>query len=92
MLADFATRLGCGLAVMLLAAPWRIVPPPFFRTQCQIILALLVLAALDLGRAGDSPRETAIVAGAAVLAYFGSVAWGLGLPRLGVPIAAAIAW
>ena len=65
-------------------------PAPFFRTQCQIILALLVLAALDLGRAGGSPRETAIVVGAAVLAYFGSVAWGLGLPRLGVPIAVAI--
>ncbi len=91
MLADFATRLGCGLAVMLLAAPWRTIPPPFFRTQCQIILALLVLAALDLGRTGDNAPETAIVAGVAVLAYFGSVAWGLGLPRLGVPIAAAIA-
>lgn len=91
MLAEFATRLGCGLAVMLLTTPWRIVPPPFFRTQCQIILALLVLAALDLGRTGDSAPETAVVAGAAVLAYFGSVAWGLGLPRLGVPIATAIA-
>ncbi len=91
MLADFATRLGCGLAVMLLTAPWRVVPPPFFRTQCQIILALLVLAALDLGRAGENTPETAIVAGAAVLAYFGTVTWGLGLPRLGVPIAASIA-
>ena len=65
-------------------------PAPFFRTQCQIILALLVLAALDLGRAGGSTPETAIVVGAAVLAYFGSVAWGLGLPRLGMPIATAI--
>jgi hypothetical protein len=91
MLADFATRLGCGLAVMLLATPWRSVPPPFFRTQCQVILALLVLAALDLGRAGGSPTETAIVVASAVLAYFGSVAWGLGLPRVGLPIALAIA-
>ena len=40
MLADFATRLACGLAVMLLATPWRVVPPAFFRTHCQIILGL----------------------------------------------------
>src|SRR3954447_26512369 len=91
MLADFAIRLACGLAVVLLAAPWRVVPPPFFRVQCQIILGLLVLGALDLSRSGTRGPELSALVGAAVLAYFGSVAWGLGLPRLGVPITATIA-
>ena len=52
MLADFAVRLACGLALLLLLAPWRIVPPAFFRTHSQVILGLLVLAALDLSHDG----------------------------------------
>jgi hypothetical protein len=91
MLADFALRLACGLAVLLLATPWRLVPPPFFRTHCLVILGLLVLAGLDLSRAGGVGPMAGVVLGAAVLAYFASVAWGLGLPRLSLPLTVLVA-
>lgn len=90
MLADFALRLACGLAALLLTTPWRQVPPAFFRTHCLVILALLVLAALDLSRSGwDRPVVGAVVA-AALLSYLAAVAWGLGLPRLGQPMTALV--
>lgn len=85
LLADFAIRLASGLGLMLLATPWRIVPPPFFRTHSQIILGLLVLAALDLSRGGVN-APAAVVIAAAVLAYLATIIWGLGLPRLAWPI------
>src|SRR5262245_28668935 len=91
LLADFAVRLACGLAVLLLLTPWRDVPPRFFRTHCLVILGLLVLAALDLSRAGTSGAGLAVVVVAAVLGYFAAIAWGLGLPRVGVPVTAALA-
>jgi hypothetical protein len=90
MLSDFSVRLACGLAALLLATPWRVVPPAFFRTHCQVILGLLVLAALDLARAGSTGPSLATVVAAAILAYFASVGWGLGLPRVGVPLTALI--
>jgi hypothetical protein len=90
-LADFAMRLAFGLASSLLATSWRAVPLPFFRTLSQISLGLLVLAALDQARAaGSSWALSAIVAGA-VLAYFSSIAWGLGLPKLGLAMTALVA-
>ena len=59
MLADFAIRLACGLAAMLLLTPWRVVPPAFFRTHCLVILGLLVLAVLASSRPrGPSARAT----------------------------------
>jgi hypothetical protein len=88
MLADFALRLSGGLAAMLLVTPWRQVPPKFFQTHSQVLMALAVLAALDMARAGP----TSAVAGAAALAalgYVSAVAWGLGLPRVGLPADAA---
>ncbi len=91
MLADFALRLACGLAVLLLATPWRLVPPPFFRTHSLVILGLLVLAGLDMSRSGGIGPMASAVLGAAVLAYVGSVAWGLGIPRLGLPLTALVA-
>src|SRR5262245_31288300 len=88
MLADFALRLACGLAALLLLTPWRLVPPAFFRTHCLVILGLLVLAALDASRLGvRGPVLTGIVI-AAVLSYLAAVSWGLGLPRLAVPVTA----
>ena len=86
MLADFAIRLACGLALLLLIAPWRIVPPAFFRTHSQVILGLLVLAALDLSQDGVRGPVPACVIAAAVLAFGASLVWGLGLPRVAVPI------
>lgn len=91
MLADFAVRLSCGLAILLLLAPWRVIPPAFFRTHGQVILGLLVLAALDLSRDGvRGPLPWAIIASAA-LAFATSIVWGLGLPRLAVPMTAMLA-
>src|SRR5207248_2256453 len=91
MLADFALRLACGLAALLLLTPWRLVPPAFFRTQCLVILGLLVLAALDASRLGvRGPVLTGIVV-AAGLSYLAAVSWGLGLPRVAVPVTAFVA-
>lgn len=90
MLADFAIRLACGLAALLLITPWRAVPLAFFRTHCQVILSLLVLAALDVSRQGiRGPVLIAIIA-SAVLTYIATVSWGLGLPRVGIPALALI--
>jgi hypothetical protein len=86
MLADFAIRLACGLAMLLLIAPWRIIPPAFFRTHCQVILGLLVLAALDLAHDGVHGTVPACIIAGAILAFVASVVWGLGLPRVGVPL------
>ncbi len=90
MPADFAIRLSGGLAAMLLLAPWRIVPPAFFRTHCLVILGLLVSAALVEGRGVPSAVLTATIA-ASVLAYVASACWGLGLPRVGGPMTALLA-
>lgn len=90
MLADFALRLACGLAALLLLTPWRLVPPAFFRTHCLVTLGLLVLAALDASRLGiRGPTLWAMVA-AAVLSYLAAVLWGLGLPSLALPVTALI--
>ena len=91
MLAEFATRLACGLAATLCLAPWRVVPVKFFRTHCQVILGLLVLAALDRSRLGGSTFELYATIAAAVAAFLASACWGLGLPSLGLPLSAAIA-
>lgn len=91
MLADFALRLAGGLAAMLLVTSWRSVPLLFFRTHCQVILGLLVLAGLDLSRATPDRAGLGVVIGLAVLAYFASVAWGLGIPRVAVPLSVLIA-
>ena len=58
MLADFAVRLAFGLATLLVLTSWRSVPLAFFRTNCQVALGLLVLAALDASReAGSAPAR-----------------------------------
>jgi hypothetical protein len=90
MLAEFALRLAAGLAALLLITPWRIVPPAFFRTHCQVALGLLALAALSVG--GGSPLRVALplTIASAAFGFFGSVAWGLGLPRIAVPLTALV--
>ena len=91
MLADFSLRLACGLAVLLLLTPWRQVPPAFFRTHCLVILGLIVLAGLDAARLGAPGSWVGSVVAAGVLSYAAAVAWGVGLPRLGVPLTALAA-
>ena len=91
MLADFALRLAGGMAALLLLTPWRIVPPAFFRTHCQVILGLLALAWLDLAREGPGGGMDGVAAGAAGVAYMATVCWGLGLVRFALPVTAVIA-
>jgi hypothetical protein len=88
MLADFAVRLALGLSIATVLVSWRTVPLPFFRTQEQIILGLLVLGALDQARVGGPGMAFWMVVSGGVLAYVSSIAWGLGLPGLGVRTAA----
>jgi hypothetical protein len=83
LLADFAVRLACGLNLAMLLTSWRAVPLRFFRIQTQVILGVLVLAALAQGRASGLTRGVWLIGAGAVWAYLGTVAWGLGLPRLG---------
>lgn len=91
ILADFAIRLGGGLAGVLAATPWRAVPPRFFRTHCQIILGLATLASLVAARPPADPWAFGLAVASAALAFVATLAWGLGLPRVGVPASAAIA-
>jgi hypothetical protein len=91
MLADLSLRLAAGLAAALLVVPWRVVPAAFFRTQCLVVLGLLVLAVLVLGRQYATGLPLGIAVSAAVLAYLASAVWGLGLPRLAMPLSAMIA-
>src|SRR5262249_45539050 len=90
MLAEFSISLAGGLAGCLLATPWRVVPPRFFRTHGQIILGLLVLAALAMAPTSSGRVVLGLVVSSAILAYLATVAWGLGLPRLAVPVTSAI--
>jgi hypothetical protein len=91
MLADFAIRLAGGLAAVLALTPWRVVPIRFFRTHCQVILGLAVLATLAMSRPTLEPITFGLALTLSILAFAATLAWGLGLPRLGVPAAAAIA-
>ena len=90
MLADFSIRMACGLTALLLITPWREVPLAFFRTHCQVILGLLVLAGLDASRSGIGGSLLIAIIAAAILAYVATVSWGLGLPRIGIPAVATI--
>jgi hypothetical protein len=84
MLTDFSIRLALGLTVSLLFTSWKAVPLPFFRTQALVVLGLLVLAGLDLARAGGHGWALGLVVAGAVAAYCCAVTWGLGLPSVGV--------
>jgi hypothetical protein len=87
MLADFCVRLALGMtACLLLLSPAASARPPqgqrplahpnFFRTQCLTVLALAVGSLLWLW----GSAETALLgclAGAAALAFLGSVTWSV---------------
>jgi hypothetical protein len=84
MLASFAVRLSFGLVTSMLLTHWRSVPLPFFRTLNQIMLALLVLAALDQGRCGGERWAVVLLVASGVVAYVATLARGIGLPKIGV--------
>jgi len=90
MLADFGVRLSLGLAMLLLLTSWREVPLAFFRTHCVVGLGLLVLSALDVSRVSGVGLSAGVLIACCVLAYLATVAWGLGLPRLGYPLTALL--
>jgi hypothetical protein len=90
MLTDFGARLALGLAALLLLTSRRSVPLPFFRTQCQVILGALVVAAVDASRPAGSSAAVWILIADSVLAYVASVSWGLGLPRIAIPVTCLI--
>jgi len=91
MLADFAVRLAFGLSVAVFLISWRSVPVPFFKTQLQVVLGLVVLAALDQAKTGGPALNLWSLVAAAVLAYLSAASWGLGLPLVGQGTAAACA-
>jgi hypothetical protein len=91
LLADFAARLCLGLLSAMLLLSWRSVPLAFFRTQHQIVLGLLVLAALDQARAGGARPMLGLLVAGAVMAYLATLTWGLGLPRFGTALSLGVA-
>jgi hypothetical protein len=91
ILADFAVRLVFGLASVLAATGWRTTPLAFFRTNSQVLLGLLVLAALDASRGGAMSPACWSLAAAGFAAYAASIAWGLGLTKIGRAALVAIA-
>lgn len=84
LLADFVFRLAFGLALAMgLTSPAR-VTSGFFRNHLYVLLGLNVLATL----AALADREQFLLwppLAAAVLSYFGAVAWLYEKPRLGIP-------
>ncbi len=91
MLADFAIRLADGLAILLLATNWKLVPIGFFRTHCLVMLGLLVLASLQLAQSGlFGTLPFWLVSGGALLAYLATALWGLGLPLVAWPATALV--
>jgi hypothetical protein len=92
MLSDFALRLAGGLAVLLLMTSWREVPLAYFRTHCQVVLGLLVLAALDAARVGVGGFVVPLLIASVVITYVATLGWGLGLPRVAIPATALIAF
>ena len=88
LLAEFCTRLACGLACAVLCTSPRAVGPQFFRTLMLLVLGLVTVAAL----AGPGLLQStglALVASAA-LAFCGSVVWTLGRTRAGQAVASLL--
>ncbi len=86
---ELCAALAAGVCGSLLLISWKEVPTAYFRTHCHILLALWVIAALDAARAGGSIAPLQWALAGAILAFLSGFAWGLGLPRLGVPLIAA---
>jgi hypothetical protein len=71
------------LSIVLASSGWRSTPLAFFRTNSQVILGLLVLAALAASGAGATNPACWSLAAAAAAAYAAAIAWGLGLAWIG---------
>ncbi len=71
LLAEFCTRLACGLSCMMLAVRPRSITSSYFRTLALVVLGLTVLAALQRSEGGQTSRM--FLVGAAVLAFLASM-------------------
>jgi hypothetical protein len=76
MLAVFALRLAAGMMGCLLLLPSRVINPRFFRTHFLTALALAGLSLACVRDSADWPLWTCLGA-ALVLAFVGSMVWGL---------------
>ncbi len=85
MLADFSIRLVGGILGMLFVLSSREVPLAFFRTHCLVALGLLVGASLSEGSSVPMTILVVTMLGA-FLSYLASACWGLGLPRVAIPL------
>lgn len=74
MISIFCLRLAFGMIAPLVLLPASIVPPRFFRVQFLVALALVVIAALFLRHAVDTPLGIALGA-ACFLGMAGSIVW-----------------
>ena len=79
-LTDVAIRLACGLVAWSAIVPWRPIPVKFFSSQCLVELEHILSLGLKAVWIG-------LVAGA----YLGTVAWGIGLPKVGRALCAVLA-
>ncbi len=82
-LTDFSIRVACGLVAWSAIINWRTIPVAFFRTQCLVALGLFVLGLLSGWGTISAPLEKICWITLAILAYLGTVLWGIGLPQFG---------
>jgi hypothetical protein len=74
LLVDFLCRFGWGMAAALAITPAALVPAGFFRVNLLVVLGLASVAAF-LARAEAPGPVWMLAAGAAVVAWLGSIAW-----------------
>jgi len=74
LLVDFLCRFGWGMAAALAITPATLVPAGFFRVNLLVVLGLASVAAF-LARAEVPGPAWLLAAGAAVVAWIGSIAW-----------------
>lgn len=74
LLVDFLCRFGWGMAAALAITPAALVPAGFFRVNLLVVLGLASVAAF-LARAEAPGPVWMLAAGAAVVAWIGSIAW-----------------
>ena len=74
LLLDFLCRFGWGLSLALVLTPAALVPGGFFRVNLLVVMGLATFAAL-VARTASPGWLWVVLAGAAVVAWMGGVAW-----------------
>jgi hypothetical protein len=91
ILIQFILRLSFGMAAAMTLVPPRDVTSGYYRNNLYVLLGLNSLAALALGTAEHSLAAASSAIAAAILSYFGAVAWLYERPTLGLGFLGAIA-